>query len=162
MGYKLGLGKPLGLGSVKLNVSNVKIRSIFDGKSICYKLNEYDENREYIYDYEKLNFNEDIKDIFYKVCEFDAIKDNYIRYPLTLEIAEKGYEWFSNNRYKINRGNNKIGKRNEIDIDQYLEALNLDTKNYILKANKKDSEGNDRNGKLKVNSKKRNKKFSPK
>lgn len=125
LGYKLGMGKPIGLGSVKLTIDNVKIRSFIKDNKLGYYLEDYQSN--YKYNYSDLGFDERIKDSFEIICNFNSLKEISICYPVSKgqspDNVEKGYEWFSYNRFKKGKGNGKMVNRGEMELDQYLEPL---------------------------------------
>lgn len=140
LGYKLGMGKPIGLGSVKLKVNNVKIRSFMKNNKLGYYLDDYESD--YNYDYDELGFSKEVEDAFKIMCDFNSLGTTPICYPISEgqspEKVEKGYEWFSYNRYKKGAGNGKMTKRSEMELDQYLEPLNNEVQ--ILVQNKRSRE----------------------
>lgn len=109
--YKLGTGKPLGLGSVKICVDDVRIRKI-NSETLDY---DYDSCKEKYKDY----FEKDMIDIF----EIDKTSNQFrmlneltdlntfnkeemsrIGYPIGKDDKGKkgeGYQWFMNNRGPI-------------------------------------------------------------
>lgn len=137
LGYKLGMGKPLGLGSVKLNVKGVKIRSFIKDNKLGYYLDDY--KSDYKYDYNELGFNKEVENAFKIICGFDSLGTIPVCYPISenqsLEKVEKGYEWFSYNRYKKGGKNGQMTNRTAMELDQYLENLNKGV--HKLVANKK-------------------------
>lgn len=135
-GYKLGAGKPLGLGSVALAVDEVRIRKI--GKK----------NHRIILEEEALKnggqdvwsdecFSEESQKklipMFRKMTQFDLLEDVPFSYPVTKEQMRKGeffkegYEWFTKNHYhfdakkmgKVGMGNNRAQMR----FSEYMEAM---------------------------------------
>ncbi len=100
LAYKLGAGKPLGLGSVECKVMEVTERtiSIANGKTFyhenCYKPD--------ISAYEKLHFSQCCKDEFLLMNSFHAAeKVSQISYPVTEEQfgkpVQEGFKWFVQN-----------------------------------------------------------------
>lgn len=92
MGYKIGMGKPLGLGSISLKVDSVKERKI--SLKNGYEESEY--NFQNI-TYSGCGFSDEVKEEFKKITSFDAVKSEYeICYPVISE-NDKGFEWFQKN-----------------------------------------------------------------
>lgn len=98
LAYKLGMGKPLGLGSVSCKVDFVEERKIsidYDDKIIYCVEKQKDFNN---LSYESVGFSEEVKREFKKISKFDAIpKDVEICYPKTESNNDKGFEWFQSN-----------------------------------------------------------------
>ncbi|ALA68991.1 hypothetical protein GT50_01495 [Geobacillus stearothermophilus 10] len=94
--HKIGMGKPLGLGSVKIKVDRVKVREIV----LCHNTVEYRETeKEYSIEEIERHIDKTKKNIaeFLKITKFDnGIKN--ISYPRTAKGGDKGYQWFVENR----------------------------------------------------------------
>lgn len=133
--YKIGMGKPIGLGSIKISVDEVKLRKIeMTDNKISYEYNSTNDYKDY-YDYDdtsKETAEKTVRDFLKeeKVVQsvFDQIKKmtyfNYTdenhrpQYPQPIN-STKVFEWFSNNR--------KLGKNCE--FKQVLNESGILTKN---------------------------------
>jgi len=97
--HKLGRGKPLGLGSVIIKITNVKLRKISLEKDMIRK--NYNDGLEFVEKSRQMNhgelaFNETTLQAFLKVTKFDTISGK-ISYPVNAG-SDKSYEWFVSNR----------------------------------------------------------------
>lgn len=138
-GYKLGHGKPLGLGSVELTVEDVQLRCLKMGDHICYHLETYKDLFKRPYEeitYEAAGFDKSLKGAFLRMCDFGAAKKIPVTYPVaeyqSVYLANNGYMWFSNNHCKVpDKGgsleNGKITKRKELVFDQHMVPLTADS-----------------------------------
>ncbi len=96
--HKIGMGKPLGLGSIKIKISKVKIRkfNITEGK-INYKLTDYNlvENR---LNENELPTNKTIIDELLKITNYAQAPNHHeISYPVNQD-SNRSFEWFVANR----------------------------------------------------------------
>lgn len=122
--YKIGTGKPLGLGSVKIKIDNVKLRKLnIENGKILYKIEDTKEFEEYYLNLtreyyekdnkeleienicEKMGFNKDTIKAFMKLTDFNAIDQNQIvSYPIgenrtkSNEMKNSTANWFIGNR----------------------------------------------------------------
>jgi hypothetical protein len=101
LAYKLGAGKPLGLGSVECKVLKVTERIISaENGHMSYKEKTY---KPEILAYEKLCFSKCCKEEFLLMNSFNAAKGvPQISYPVTEEQfgqspVQEGYQWFVQN-----------------------------------------------------------------
>lgn len=80
--HKLGMGKPLGMGSIKITVDSVKIRNIkCKDDKISYSLDEYESNKNYEYNFSDIFGNNNSVKEYLKIS--NLIDSNYpIVYPL--------------------------------------------------------------------------------
>jgi CRISPR-associated protein (TIGR03986 family) len=107
LSYKLGAGKPLGLGSVKCEVLEVTERTIdTENGHISYHEKKY---KPTIPAYETLNFTECSKEEFLLMNTFHAAEGiPQISYPVTEEQygkpVQEGFKWFVQN-HSENGGN---------------------------------------------------------
>lgn len=129
-GYKIGKGKPLGLGSVELTVEDVQIRCLKKNGEINYHLESFEEILGKNYQglsYESVGFGPEVKEAFLRLCEFEAVGKTPVTYPVenrqSVRLAYNGYKWFGNNHFHINGGNGKITKREELVFQQYMQPL---------------------------------------
>ena len=136
--YKLGTGKPLGLGSVKCNVNNVFERVLnINGEDIEQKeIDIADEYKEVSYD--NVGFCESAKAEFLNICNYNAVpEDIMISYPrqkdqMEDDVLEEGFLWYQNNQITKQKNNKKIDKHNKVCIKQILPTAEKVT---TLKAN---------------------------
>lgn len=91
--YKLGSGKPLGLGSVSLKVISVKERITKENNQICYKEKELPLTTK---TYESLGFSKEVKNGFMLICDFNATDGMEVSYPVK-DQNSKGFEWYAGN-----------------------------------------------------------------
>ncbi len=139
--YKLGTGKPLGLGSVKCNVNKVLERVLnINGDNIEY--NEVEITSEYKNEsYDDIGFCQSSKVEFLNLCNFNAVpEDLMITYPrqydqMEDEILDKGYMWYEANKSTIK------SKHNEMYIKQNLSTAEKVTP---LKCNSSNKESNNK------------------
>lgn len=136
--YKIGMGKPIGLGSIKIKVEEVRIRSIeLSEKNITYRYElTKDYDAYYKYDSSSKQSSESavrdflkqekvIQSVFREIQKMTYFyytdKDHRPKYP-TPRDSDLIFQWFSNNRkLGINRG-----------FEQTLDSSG------ILKKNQKD------------------------
>jgi len=104
--HKLGHGKPLGLGSVKLTISDITTRE-FDKEKLIYsvqELNADDIIKTNPFDIDSIS----LKD-FMKISNFDLVAGKNVSYPLadslekdidrnTIANSQASHQWFSANR----------------------------------------------------------------
>lgn len=101
IGYKIGGGKPLGLGSITCKITSVVERKISIENGILKYNFELLETKPQIY--ENVGFSSTIKNEFLAICSIDAMKDKVVTYPVTDAQLEsggtltEGYRWFVNN-----------------------------------------------------------------
>lgn len=111
LAYKLGAGKPLGLGSVECKVMEVTERTVgMDNGRIFYNEKHYKPD---IPEYDKLCFSQCCKNEFFLMNSFRAAeKVLQISYPVTEEQfgkpVQEGFKWFLQNREVY--GNNANGE----------------------------------------------------
>lgn len=129
LGFKLGSGKPLGLGSISCNVDLVQERMIkLENGVLSYETDESKTGKIAELNYEDVGFSESVKDEFYKIARFDTIpKGVQITYPRTEEQKdgplEEGYLWFV-----ANHGGTKMkNKRIEMKIIEPLPDITKET-----------------------------------
>lgn len=128
--YKLGGGKPLGLGSIQVKVQSVKERRV----ALKDGMIEYiEENKEVeIPLFTEAEFSNHVSIPFTTICSFNAVQDNLVTYPIKNEQFGKpfdeGYLWYVDNHmgYDYTKGKDKKfpGKRTEMKIHQVLPELN--------------------------------------
>lgn len=104
--HKIGHGKPLGLGSVKLTISDVTTR-IFDKEKLTYSVHELNANaiiKNNPFDTDSISFKD-----FKKVTNFDLVAGKNVSYPIadSLDKDKEGkptknstasHQWFIGNK----------------------------------------------------------------
>lgn len=150
-GYKLGKGKPLGLGSVELRVKDVQIRTFQQEGKIGYFWSDYQEV--FQSDFRKIHWNQPDLEFcqnamgpFLRLCSFEAIDESEtpVIYPCSVEkiskgkrsvpsikFGNKGYLWGMYNHYKWNWRkceweNGQVTRRTELLFQEYLHPLSVD------------------------------------
>ncbi len=135
--YKLGMGKPLGLGSVKICVETVLLRTIDLTREKPY---QFAETKDYQAFYQGTMNTEMYKKLFdtaqavldqlSDMTDFDyaarlkkagkITDDDYVHYPTTTNPNDEGFKWFSNNRtmggnsgYEQKLGTDGVLRQNE-------------------------------------------------
>lgn len=135
-GYKLGKGKPLGMGSVELRVQDVKIRSIRKNSRIGYYLDSYEKtfgSRFQEISDDCLNFEASVKEAFLRICDFQATGDMPVIYPVTMgkngfvSINKENYKWFAYNHFHKDGSNGVLTRRNELWMKYRLIPLSADS-----------------------------------
>ena len=134
LGYKLGMGKPLGLGSVTCKVNAVEERKIMLKQSkVSYDVASYDYSN---ITYGNVGFSASVQKEFEKITGLNSVPKQYeICYPKTTSDDDHGFEWFQTNH------NSKIARsREEMMIKMSLPKI-LD-KDIWLPQTKKPSRNN--------------------
>lgn len=148
-GYKLGMGKPLGLGSVTCNVSSVEERKIgFEQNKVSYNVSSYDYTN---LTYGNVGFSISVQKEFEKITNLNSVPKQYeICYPKTSD-DDKGFEWFQNNhggrkmpdsreKMRINRALPKI-LDNDISLPQTVNGSKNNSYSYNNNKNFKKKNG---------------------
>lgn len=111
--HKIGLGKPLGLGSIKITVDNVHTRDL-DKESFCYYVNDYDVK--HVFEYSPFDLESQPLKEFLKITSTDTTAGKIVTYPVGCDnTSEKdddknscaSHQWFTGNRQML-RGTNAI------------------------------------------------------
>ena len=117
-GYKLGGGKPVGLGSIAVKVDNIKIRTF---EKETYSVVPYNS-------YEKPFDDEDEKvKHFNTITSFNIVHNKKVDYPRTEEGGDI-FKWFSENHkgYKNGKETNSPNKRTQEYYAQYLIPMSVE------------------------------------
>ncbi|MBQ9199636.1 MAG: TIGR03986 family CRISPR-associated RAMP protein [Lachnospiraceae bacterium] len=94
--HKIGHGKPIGLGSVKITVDDIFIREYANGEYTEKKVTE-----EYCQPSKEELFDSREYDQILKVANMDTISDSkLIMYPRTMS-DENAFKWFADNRNQL-------------------------------------------------------------
>lgn len=139
--HKIGMGKPLGLGSIKINVTAVKERviSVKDG-TISYEIKDVGKP-----DYKNIQpgSNKNILEQFLTITDFDNCPAG-VSYPQN-ESGQKTYEWFVANKQINGTGTAPV-------IEQILESIKnpkqtkyKECKDYNHSGHSQQNKGNNNN-----------------
>lgn len=124
--YKLGMGKPLGLGSVVLNVNKVAERSIVL-TSNCIEYNVTETDKPELPLYEEAGFSESAKKDFFTIMSLNAAKDKLVCYPVVDGQQGKpmteGFEWFIKNHIGYDPVKNRVVKMPQKRIQMKREYV---------------------------------------
>jgi len=140
--YKLGMGKPLGLGSVVLRVTKLTERKIsLENERVSYELKE--ECPE-IPTYEAVEFSKEVKADFFTIASLEATKGKLVTYPITADqqgqTMTEGFKWFGeNHRGSVGMPNKRVQLWREhalppIQREQMLPILTVTEKDDKPKA----------------------------
>lgn len=127
-GYKIGMAKPLGFGSIACNVDKVRIKS-YEIKGNMpvrhdtpYEVNNFSEIEQKL----KNQVGDSIIKNFHKMTEFESVRlqpAEHFSYPKVNEDS-LGYEWFTENHIKVNSNRRGMpNTRKEMKFREYLEAM---------------------------------------
>lgn len=146
-GYKLGMGKPLGLGSVELTMKDLSIR-VFDGEGyrVTQRIGNAPIDPEGIHksSFKTLKLDERAEKPFELLTRYLADEDmKRIHYPKTDDgKEEEGFQWFgenkvyhkldNNNKMKGTKMDNSPKSRLQIEIKNALPVLDEDNIPWIL------------------------------
>lgn len=126
-GYKIGMAKPLGLGSIASHADVVKIKRYVEKNDMVEMIN--DEYSKYDLEEIRKSFNSDTVSGFEKMTGFDSVKlepGEKFSYPKNKEDDE-GYDWFVSNHKGINRKRKELvgmpNNRKDMVFMEYMEAL---------------------------------------
>ena len=120
-GYKLGMAKPLGLGSIscKVNAVEERIVQVHKGK-VEYTILPL-EYTHVTYESAGFSSNPKVKEAFLKITSFDAVpKDMQVCYPKVMN-KDNGFTWFIKNRISLSKG---------VTIKEFLPSI--DSKDISL------------------------------
>lgn len=141
-GYKIGMGKPLGFGSIECKVTDVKIRTLaFNNNKIEYSQNSLFQNKkddieDKIATYNEVGFIEDekIKNAFFLMTSFNTVKNMIVSYPFIEDQMNvingefEGYKWFVQNH-----GSNMKNSRKQMEIKNSLPPMkSYDKEDLVL------------------------------
>ena len=125
-GYKIGKGKPYGLGSVTLNVDKVVLREIdINDETIEYKEKPFQE-------YEKPEWDKTIEEYYGKITNYNPFGNEVISrgYKVSYPSLKEGgdiFEWFTNNHKKNEYGilkSKMANSRAQMAFEMYMKPLN--------------------------------------
>ncbi len=139
--HKTGMGKPIGMGSVRIYAHTVNIRNIrIENGTVKYEMEKYKKpNYEEI---KNILIRSEILEEFLKITNFQNAHEN-VTYPIN-EHSDKVYEWFiANKQIKgtgtspvINRTLPKIKEpflQKYIDVKKKNEDIEMQIKSMIIK-----------------------------
>lgn len=139
-GYKLGSGKPLGLGSITMNVTGCDIRIIEldeESKSIVYSSQKYEDyflEKMPVFDseresYEQFHFEKDNVDLLLRIEDFHAADGFTVTYPVTqtqLRAVQSGEALTEGFKWSVANKGGKIVRRNQMKYKASLPKLTKD------------------------------------
>lgn len=101
-GYKLGMGKPLGLGSITLQIEpeDCCLRQLeVSQEKVTFNLRQKPLNGKYQFSYQEAGFSETVQKEFLFMTDLHSTDGWTVSYPYCNpeEGADKGYEWYSQN-----------------------------------------------------------------
>ncbi len=124
--YKIGHGKPLGLGSAKIVINKVWQRT-FDS-NFDSNLNYQEQERQI--EIKDIDMNDDIRRAWEKIVEMETVQEKEVRYPYVVGVenadpndnAYAAHQWFG---YNFQLGNKKDPKEplQDISKDQQISYL---------------------------------------
>lgn len=124
-GYKIGMAKPLGFGSIACNVNKVLLKSYDIKEGIPQRLDTPYQSGDILEVETKLikQSGDSVIKNFHKMTRFDSVKlgeNEHFSYPKENESSE-GYSWYTKNHKGIK--NNMPNSRKEMYFEEYLEAM---------------------------------------
>lgn len=139
--HKIGMGKPVGLGSIQISVNKIRLRNIING----YNIEEQTDPNEYVKTAYDLIDNK-IKDEILKITDFQNA-DNSLSYP-SIPGKNESFHWFVENKKRKNDAIRKpsiseelIGLINQESTDKsYKKSVN--DKKSVANRVKKFKKGN--------------------
>ena len=139
--HKIGYGRPVGYGSVKITVDEIVERNIENGVYSLAKNDFMD------YDISDTIFSEqkaltDLK----LITNYAYVLDKNISYPIAddgknRKNSKAAHNWFSNNRTKNRTVSYVLPKLSPKAEDLYLPAMKATDRNFVSKEHKKNSSG---------------------
>ena len=126
-GFKLGGGKPLGLGSVQLGIESqdkIKVRKWETGKYSCDDYGKHIKIDSHTY--AELHFDKKAGAEFELITRYLGERESKaIHYPTTKVEGEEGFQWFVNNKIKVDNGKKYKyqSSRLQIKIQQKLPEV---------------------------------------
>lgn len=108
--YKLGTGKPLGMGSIDCKVKEIKERINFKDGHPCFEEETVSLETK---SYDEVGFDSQVEAPFKLICDFNACEGLEVSYPQTTNPKDEGFKW-----YKMDLGNIK-----KAQYKNYLKPL---------------------------------------
>jgi CRISPR-associated protein (TIGR03986 family) len=109
--HKIGMGKPLGMGSIKIAITEVMIRDILMGsETIEYKIKDRLEQFNYAaMNHEEIGSSQKVLEEFLFLTQLEHSFSGIIAYPAIVgEEEEENYKWFMENKKIKGTGTNPI------------------------------------------------------
>ena len=139
-GYKLGSGKPLGLGSVTMNVTGCDLRMIEldeESKSIVYSSQKYEDyflEKIPVFDseresYEQFHFKKNNVDLLLRIEDFHAADGFTVTYPVIqeqLRAIQRGEALTEGFKWSVANKGGKIVRRSQMKYKASLPKLTKD------------------------------------
>lgn len=129
LAYKLGMSKPLGMGSVVLRVTKLAEREVrLENDRVVYELKEECPN---IPVYEVAEFSKAVKGDFFTIAALEATNGKLVTYPITADqqgqTMTEGFKWFQENHigydYKKQDSTRMPNKRVQLNREYALPAI---------------------------------------
>lgn len=132
-GYKIGMAKPLGFGSIACQADEVKIKSYMvqndmaEKKDLPYEDYSWEKARERL----TLSSGGALVENFEKMTDFAGAgkkPEEHFSYPKIETGSEKGYEWYTRNHFGVDLENGAWraqmpGERKKMKFREYLQAM---------------------------------------
>lgn len=139
-GYKLGSGKPLGLGSITMNVTGCDIRMIGmdeESRSIVYSSQKYEDyfmEKMPVFDperesYEQFHFEKNNVDLLLRIADFHAADGFTVTYPVTqaqLRAVQRGKALTEGFKWSVANKGGRIVQRSQMKYKASLSKLTKD------------------------------------
>lgn len=102
--YKLGTGKPLGLGSIDCKLTEIKERiNVKNGRPCFEEENVSLETKSY----SEVGFNSEVEAPFKLISDFRACEGLTVSYPQTKNPKDEGFKWYKMDLSKIEKARYK-------------------------------------------------------
>ena len=98
--YKLGTGKPFGMGSIDCKVTGIKERINFKDGHPCFEEENLSLDTK---SYEEVGFNAEVEAPFKLICDFNACEGLGVSYPQTGDPKAEGFKWYEMDLGKIKK-----------------------------------------------------------
>lgn len=124
LGFKIGAGKPLGLGSIICNVDRVAERTISLSEGhLEYAVHELPQT---VFTYDDVGFSNSVKEEFYKMAGLYSIPtDMEITYPKCRsqkeQVLTEGYKWFVENHRTMRMPRKRVDMRIGHELPHILD-----------------------------------------
>lgn len=124
LGFKIGAGKPLGLGSIICNVDRVAERTISLSEGhLEYAVHELPQT---VFTYDDVGFSNSVKEEFYKMAGLHSIPTNMeITYPKCRsqkeQVLTEGYKWFVENHRTMRMPRKRVDMRIGHELPHILD-----------------------------------------
>lgn len=104
--FKLGMGKPLGLGSVKIEVTDIKQRKVELADSLQYDFKPVTKPDFSVVE-KKLGASPEVIEELIKIHTLDAVRNYSVEYPNNTD-SEESFKWFMANKQITGTGTSPV------------------------------------------------------